>query len=186
VQHPPNAIIEAAVLVPIFRRVDGVSRVALIRRSDHGVHGGELGFPGGKREPADRTLLETALRETREEIGLTGDQVEVLESLPAVETLTTAYRISPFLARIDPPPTWQICRDEIAEVLEVAIDDLAKPEAHGVDMAVSPTWPGPRPIAFFRLGPHRIWGATYRILHPLLPRLRTGSPADFGPSGLPK
>ena len=65
-QHPPNAIIEAAVLVPIFRRADGVSRVALIRRSDHGVHGGELGFPGGKREPADRTFLETALRETSE------------------------------------------------------------------------------------------------------------------------
>jgi len=43
-----------------------------------------------------------------------------------VETLTTAYRISPFLAQIDPPPAWPHCSDEIAEVLEVAVDDLAE------------------------------------------------------------
>jgi 8-oxo-dGTP pyrophosphatase MutT (NUDIX family) len=152
-------------------------RVVLVRRSDHGVHGGQIGFPGGKRETADRSLLETALRETHEEIGLTGDRVKVIESLPAVETLTTAYRIFPFLARIEPPQGWN-CSDEIVEVLEIAVDDLAKPEAHGEDMPDFPGLPGPRPLPFFQLGPHRVWGATYRILQPLLPRLQADDEAS--------
>jgi 8-oxo-dGTP pyrophosphatase MutT (NUDIX family) len=173
-QVKPNPLIDSAVLVPIFRRADGVLRVVLVRRSDHGVHGGQIGFPGGKRDPGDQSLLETALRETHEEIGLARDRVKVIEELPAVETLTTAYRISPFLAQIDPPPAWPHCSDEIAEVLEVAVDDLAKPEEHGEEMADLPAWPGPRPLPFFRLGPHRVWGATYRILLPLLPRLLVG------------
>ena len=168
----PNPLIESAVLVPVFRRADGIMRIVLVWRSDHGVHGGQIGFPGGKCEPADHSLLETALRETHEEIGLSRDRVKVIEALPSVETVTSAYRIFPFLAEIDPPPTWQHCSDEIVEVMEPAVDDLAKPEAHGEDMAGVLTWPGPRPIPFFRLGPHCIWGATYRILKPLLPRLR--------------
>ena len=183
-QVKPNPLIDSAVLVPIFRRADGILRVVLVRRSDHGVHGGQIGFPGGKRDPGDQSLLETALRETHEEIGLARDRVKVIEELPAVETLTTAYRISPFLAQIDPPQRWD-CSDEIAEVLEVAVDELAKPEAHGEDMADLPAWTGPRPLPFFRLGSHRIWGATYRILLPLLSRLLaksvTGVPPGSGP-----
>jgi 8-oxo-dGTP pyrophosphatase MutT (NUDIX family) len=158
------------VLVPIFRRADGVLRILFVRRSDHGVHGGQIGFPGGKREPADPSLLATALRETHEEVGLSGDRVTVIETLSTVETLTTAYLISPFLARMVPPPQWN-CSAEISEVLEVAVEDLARSEAHGGDMTDMPGWSGPRPLPFFRLGPHRIWGATYRILQPLLPRL---------------
>jgi 8-oxo-dGTP pyrophosphatase MutT (NUDIX family) len=171
-QDKPNPLIESAVLVPVFRRADGVLRVVFVWRSEFGVHGGQIGFPGGKCEPADRSLIETALRETQEEIGLVRERVEVIEALPAVETLTSAYRIFPFLARIDPPRAWRRCSDEIMEVLEGSVDDLARPEAHGEDMADLPTWPGPRPVPFVRLGPHRIWGATYRILQPLLPRLR--------------
>ena len=170
-QVKPNPLIDSAVLVPIFRRADGVLRVVLVRRSDHGVHGGQIGFPGGKRDPADTSLLDTAIRETREEIGLPRDRVKIIEELPSVETLTTAYRIFPFLARIDPMQRWN-CSDEIAEVLEVGVDDLAKPEAHGEDMADLLAWTGPRPLPFFRFGSHRVWGATYRILLPLLPRLQ--------------
>lgn len=177
VDPTPNPLIESAVLVPILRRADGILRAVLVRRSDHGVHGGQIGFPGGKRESADRSLLETALRETHEEIGLTGNRVKVIESLPAVETLTTAYRICPFLARIDPPERWN-CSKEIVEVLEVAVDDLMRPEAHGEDMPDFPEWTGPRPLPFFQLGPHRVWGATYRILQPLLPRLQADDEAS--------
>jgi hypothetical protein len=97
--------------------------------------------------------------------------VKVIVALPTVETLATAYRISPFLGRIDPPSGWN-CSPEIAEVLEAAVDDLMKPEAHGADMEGLAGWRGPRPLPFFRHGPHCIWGATYRILKPLLPRLQ--------------
>ena len=174
VESPPITLVEAAVLVPVFRREDGALRILLVRRSEHGVHGGQLGFPGGKREPADHSLLDTALREAAEEIGVPREAVEILQALPGVETLTTGYRISPFLARIVPPRTWQNVSEEIAEVIEVAAQDLARPEVHVEDMDDLPTWRGPRPLPFFKIGPHRLWGATYQILRPLLPRLIAG------------
>lgn len=167
----PNRMVEAAVLVPVFRREDGVLRIVLIRRGERGVHGGQLAFPGGKREPADGSLLDTALREAREEIGITSDRVSVLAHLPSVETLVTEFRIFPFLARIEAPEAWHYQDGEVAEVIEVLVRDLARPEAHAEDMTDIPDWPGPRPLPFYKIGPHRLWGATHRILHLLLPRL---------------
>jgi len=162
---------EAAVLVPLFRDDDGDLRIVLIRRVERGVHGGQLAFPGGVVEEGDNSKLATALRETEEEIGLAADAVEILEHLPVVETLSSGYRITPFLARIVRPLSWTRQQDEVAEVLEVRVADLARPEAHGEGVESFPAWPAPRRIGFYRVGARRLWGATYRILHPLLPRL---------------
>ena len=81
-------------------------RLVLIRRSERGVHGGHLAFPGGKHDPEDASLQETALREAWEELGLDRQLVEVLTELPTVETMTTDFLIYPFLARIVRPNTW--------------------------------------------------------------------------------
>ncbi len=165
---------EAAVLVPLYRGGDGVLRLVLVRRSDEGIHGGEIAFPGGKRMPADQTPLDTAIRETREEIGINKEAIEVIEHLPVVETQTTGFRIFPFLARIVPPPEWIREEREIAEILEVPIDDLTHPDSHGEEMKSFPLWPKPQRIFFYRVDQYKLWGATYRILHPLLSRLVSG------------
>ncbi|KPJ59223.1 MAG: hypothetical protein AMJ46_12010 [Latescibacteria bacterium DG_63] len=162
---------EAAVLIPLYRDDAGDVRLVLVRRVDRGMHGGQIAFPGGKRVPADRTLLETALREAREEIGIETETIEVLEQLPVVETKTTGFRISPFLARIARPPEWHLDRREIVEVLEIRIDDLARPEAHGDETEHVTSWSEPQRSPFFAVGPYKLWGATYRILKPLVPRL---------------
>ncbi len=170
----PPLLIESAVLVPIFRRRDGDLRLAVVRRSERGLHGGQLAFPGGRCERDDASPLATALREAEEEIGLAPKTVEVLADLPVVETLTTGYRIFPFLARIDAPPAWRCQEDEIVEVLEPGVRDLTQPQVRGEEMVKFPTWPRAMRIAFYRIGPHRLWGASFRILEPLLPRLLTG------------
>jgi 8-oxo-dGTP pyrophosphatase MutT (NUDIX family) len=169
--HP---LTEAAVLVPAFRGQDGDLRLVLVRRGEHGLHGGQLAFPGGRCEPEDASPLDTALREAREEVGLAGDQVTILARLPAVETLTNGFRIIPFLARIEPPRAWHCQTGEIAEVIEAKVRELTRPEARGADVVRLPDWPEPLAISFLRVGPHRLWGATFRILDPLLPRLLAG------------
>ncbi len=165
-------MIESAVLVPVYRR-GGDLRLIVVRRAEGGLHGGQLAFPGGKREPEDATLRDTALREAEEEIGLDGG-VEVLERLPESGTLTSGFRVTPFLARIEPPATWRLEEREIAEVLDVRVADLERPRAHGEEMKSFATWKVPRLIPFYRVGRYKLWGLTYRILRPLVPRLLAG------------
>jgi 8-oxo-dGTP pyrophosphatase MutT (NUDIX family) len=146
-----------------------------VRRGPRGVHGGQLALPGGRREPEDADLLATALREAEEEIGLDRASVDVLSELQVVTTATTGFRIAPFLGRLaGPPPSWRRQESEIAEVLEVAIDELARPGTHREEPMQLPGWPEPRLIPCYRIGEHQLWGATYRIVHPLLPRLLAG------------
>ncbi len=167
-RNEKQVIQEAAVLVPIYQGEDSELRIILIRRSKGGLHGGQIAFPGGKRERRDSTLLDTALREANEEIGIATESVDILKALPVVHTQTTGFRVSPFLARIIPPPHW--CREEreVAEVLEVRVLDLAAPQA---DVEQFPTSSEPSAHIVLPSGQDRVWGLTYRILKPLVPRL---------------
>jgi 8-oxo-dGTP pyrophosphatase MutT (NUDIX family) len=165
---------DAAVLVPLYRDEERHLRVVLMRRTDWGIHGGQISLPGGVRSQGDGSMVETALRETEEEIGLPRENAEVLVELPIVETMTTGFRIYPFLARIRRPENWKPEEREVAEILEVRIRDLANPEAHGEELWEFPRRRGPERIAFYRIGDHKLWGATYRILSPILARLLAG------------
>ena len=164
----------AAVLVPVYRSADGDLRVVMVLRSDGGVHGGQLAFPGGKRDKDDTSLLETALREAREEVGLTTDRIDLLAELPIAETRTTGYRVYPFLVRIRVPIQWQRAEREIADIIHVNLSDLSRPEAHVRIVDRFPTWPKAEMVSCYQVGPHRLWGLTYRIIHPLIPRLVAG------------
>jgi 8-oxo-dGTP pyrophosphatase MutT (NUDIX family) len=157
----------------VYRDENDDLRVVLVRRTDFGVHGGQIAFPGGKREPGDESLVHTALREAREEIGLDPRAAEVLVELPEVVTITTGFRIVSYLARVQQSP-WQREPREVAEVFDVRVADLARPESRGESIERFPDWPMPLRIEFFHVGEHRLWGATYRILEPIVPRLLRG------------
>ena len=165
---------DAAILVPVYRSGDGELRIVMVLRSDGGVHGGQVAFPGGKRDDCDVSMLETALREAREEVGLTMEMIEVLAHLAAIETRTTGYRVYPFLARIIPPLRWQRSEREIAGIIDVSVSELVRPDAHDKTIERFSTWQRAEEVSFYRVGSHRLWGLSYRILHPLIPRLIAG------------
>jgi 8-oxo-dGTP pyrophosphatase MutT (NUDIX family) len=158
-------LVDSAVLAPLYRDPEGYVRLVFIRRSPHGLHGGQIAFPGGRREPEDASLLETALREAEEEVGLEPSQVQILTDLPVIETMATGFQIAPFLGRLSgAPPTWRRQETEIDEILEVRLLDLVRPEAHAVEWWQLEGWPEPREIPFYWIGPYKLWGATYRIV----------------------
>lgn len=162
---------DAAVLVPIYRDSNGELKLILIKRSDYGIHAGQLAFPGGKTEPCDNSLFETALRETEEEIGLIKDNVKYLTDLPVIKTMTTKYRIYPFLGKITPMKTWNIQKEEVSEIIEVNVNDLVGDDLHATGMFKLEDWDEPREISYYIVGTYQLWGATYRIVRDLLPRL---------------
>ncbi|HVL34740.1 MAG TPA: CoA pyrophosphatase [Burkholderiales bacterium] len=164
--HTPR--VEAAVLVPVYRRADGDLRLVLIRRSDVGAHGGHLALPGGKRDPSDGSLLVTALREAHEEMGIRRDQIDILAELPPIETRTTNFRIYPFLARLIQPVAWQPDEREVAEILDVSLAELSAAEVRLEDA------PGEQQAPYYRVGKNRLWGVTFRLLRPLVARLLAG------------
>ena len=170
----PRELIDAAVLVPVYRDAAGELRMVLMRRTEGGPHGGQIAFPGGKLDARDRSLRDAALRETCEEIGLPPASATVLAELDVIETRVTGFRIHPFLARVTRPEHWRIAEREVAEVLEPRVAELADPANRDSTVERFAQWPEPVRIEFIHVGAHRLWGATYRILKPLLPRLVEG------------
>jgi len=169
------SFLDAAVLVPVFRDPAGELRLVMIRRTARGLHGGQLAFPGGRPEPEDDgSMLETAIRETGEEIGLERDRIRILGELPRVDTISTSFRIHPFLSEIDHPGEWRKEPAEVDEVLELAVDAMLHPDAVQLGSVNAPNWTEPRRIAYFRVGEDKLWGASFRILRPLLTRLAAG------------
>jgi 8-oxo-dGTP pyrophosphatase MutT (NUDIX family) len=167
-------MIDAAILIPVYRSVNGELHIVMILRNPGGVHGGQVAFPGGKHDPEDDTMLDTALREAREELGLIVDRSDVLAELPMTQTRTTGYRVFPYLARITVPQRWQLAEREIAEIIDVRLNDLIRPGAHNKMIDRFPTWDKAERVSFYQVGAHRLWGLSYRILHPILPRLAAG------------
>ena len=167
-------MIDAAVLIPVYRSQDGELHIVMILRNPGGVHGGQIAFPGGKHDPEDETMLDTALREVREELGLVIDRSDVLAELPMEQTRTTGYRVFPYLARIAVPDRWQIAEREIAEIVDVKLTDLTRGDAHDKMIERFPTWQKAEQVSFYRIGGHRLWGLSYRILQPVIPRLVAG------------
>jgi len=166
---------DAAVLVPIFRDADGELRVAIVVRADDGgVHGGQLGLPGGKPEPGDADLLATALREAEEEVGLAADEVDVLAALEPFDTRATGWRVHPFLGRISPDTTWRLQETEIIGLLTPTVRALADPAARARLPFTSRRFSEPVLVDGIDVEGNVLWGMTLRLLDDVLPRLLAG------------
>lgn len=159
---------KAAVLVPVYRDNSGELILVLVRRTDGDIHGGQIAFPGGKISPQDKSLKETALRETEEEIGLPESNIKIVEELPGVYTQTSRFDITPFLAKIVRPKQWKLSEREIAEIIEVSIKAIADPKSYGEEIKNFTNWAEPRMVPFYKIDKHQIWGATFRILSPIV------------------
>lgn len=164
----------AAVLAPVFRDADGALRTLLVIRSDHGRHGNQLGFPGGKPEPSDRDLVSTALREAREEVGLEPDAVELLAGLPPLDTVQTGFRVYGFVGRVAADTAWRLDATEIVGILTPTIAQLGDPAERATLPFTSSHFPDGLLVEGIDVEGHVLWGMTLRLLDRIVPRLLAG------------
>ncbi len=158
----------AAVLMPLFAR-DGELHVIYIRRSDHvASHRGQVAFPGGRVEEIDATLLDSALREAREEVGLDPATVDVLGGLPTMHTSASGIIVAPFVGVIPSDAPLRPDPSEVAEIFDVPLSALRDPRFRG-DYEFKPDG-RPRGSKFPAIlyGGQVIWGLTLRITINLL------------------
>lgn len=159
----------ASVLVLLYP-LGGELALVLVRRAAHpqDVHSGQIGLPGGAREPGE-TALETALREAREELGLRAP-VDVLGQLTPLYIPPSDFEVTPVVGSVAQRPLWQPDVAEVVEVIECPLawllDDTRK---------VTEEWPvGPSSmiVPWYNIAGHKVWGATAIILSELEQRLR--------------
>lgn len=162
-----------AILLPAETLAD--ARVVLIERSGAlRAHAGQLAFPGGKPEPADATLADTALREAQEEVGLPEGGALVLGRLAPVPT-PTGFFITPFVAQASPGWEPTATSPEVHAILTPTLTTLADPAIHRI--TGRGTWEGYRyEMHEFAIHDPPLWGATARMMWDLLERLRGNPP----------
>jgi len=164
----------AAVLVPVFRGTDSRLRIALIVRTDRGIHGGQIALPGGKAEEDDESLLATALREAEEEVGLDPAEVEILAEIDPVYLTVSNFQVHAYLGRVPPDVRWRANADEVVEVLTPAVDELWDPAARRELLVRPARFPEGLLVDAIPVGERVLWGMTLRLLDDVVPRLLAG------------
>lgn len=160
----------ASVLMPIVVRDDGLTLLLTQRTAHLNDHAGQISLPGGRVDEADTSPVETALRETEEEVGLHRQHIDVLGTLPDYFT-GTGFRVTPVVSLVQPPFDLRADPFEVAEIFEVPLAfllDGANHQRRSIDL------PGVGRRTFYAMPYDRffIWGATAGMLRNLFHFLR--------------
>jgi len=163
--HPETR--PAAVLAPIVKRPTGWTMLFTQRSVETPAHPGQISFPGGRVAGAE-TALETALRETFEEVGIEPRFIEPIGAWDRYDTIT-GYRVTPIVGLVEPGFTLTLDPREVAGVFEAPLDFLMDPANHETRQA---QYQGR--TRYYYVMPydgHFIWGATAGMIRALYERL---------------
>jgi 8-oxo-dGTP pyrophosphatase MutT (NUDIX family) len=163
VEHPPFS--HAAVLVPLFKKVENCHLLFTKRSDQVKYHKGEISFPGGVVNEEDLELVSTALREAHEEIGLKESDVEIIGILDDIVTITE-FIVTPILGLFPYPYPFKVSEVEIAELIEVPLSSLLDNKCFSEKEIIRG---GQKEVVYaYQYEKHIIWGATARILKQFL------------------
>jgi 8-oxo-dGTP pyrophosphatase MutT (NUDIX family) len=160
----------AAVLIALVESNTGDGlQVLLTKRASHlRHHPSQVSFPGGKVEKEDNSLVDTAFREAFEEIGLSRDSATIVGQLPAYETIS-GFHVTPVIALVTADQTYQIDKNEVAEIFQVPLQHFLTTNEHHVFVASKNG--KKHNIHFLPYKHHNIWGATAVMLKDLIAHL---------------
>lgn len=155
------SIRNSAVLILLF--FDAEWKIVLTKRHDYqGPHSNQVSFPGGKQEPEDKNLVETAIREAEEEIGIKAENVEVLGLLSPLFIPVSNNMVQPVVGVYKEKPVFIPSDFEVKEIIEAEIQLLTNPETRKIETirVEDRTIDAP----YFEINNHHVWGATAMML----------------------
>ncbi|XP_013404095.1 uncharacterized protein LOC106169237 [Lingula anatina] len=171
---------EAAVLVPLCT-VNGVPAILFtLRTTRMNNHRGQVSFPGGMKDEDDGSIVDTAIREMEEELGISSSKIDVWGTLPTTSSKNDgSILVTPVVATCG-----EITEDslivnphEVEEIFFQSIESLCNPEHQGYTRfrtVIKPVYPNGYTLPAFTGGAHRIWGLTAVVLHQTLRAIAPG------------
>jgi 8-oxo-dGTP pyrophosphatase MutT (NUDIX family) len=166
IQNP--ALTRAGVLILLFLKSGELHFLLTRRTQDVEHHKGQISFPGGSRDRADHSIVETALRESEEEIGLPRSVVQVLGLFDDYET-PSGFAITPVVGYVPELPPLGLNTSEVTEMLEVPVTLFTKKVNERVE--TRQIRGKLHDVYFYRYGSHEIWGATAAMIRAFLQTL---------------
>jgi 8-oxo-dGTP pyrophosphatase MutT (NUDIX family) len=159
--HFPADSRMAAALLLLYPRDGGVAVPLTVRGLGLARHAGQISLPGGAADPGE-TIVDAALREASEEIGIDPSSVRVLGELTPVHVLVSGFTLHPIVGVTETQPDFVAAPGEVEEILEISLDDLrdASRIRRGLRMREGLAIEYP----YFDLVGHQVWGATAMIL----------------------
>ena len=153
----------AAVLILLYPNNNKIYFYLTKRADTVKYHKGQISLPGGSKEN-NETLLDTALRETQEEIGIDKHQISILGKITPLFIPVTGFMVTPFISYISKKPKTILDEIEVAELLSINIRDLLNNDILIMDRDINGSSVS---IPYFSLNNHQVWGATSMVLSEL-------------------
>jgi len=152
----------SGVLILLYQKSGQIFTCFIKRQVYDGPHSGQVSFPGGKFEKKDGNLIQTALREANEEIGVHAENIEVIGLLTPLAIPVSGMKVQPVVAYMNTKPVFVIDTNEVNYVIEVNIKDLLNVANHKI-MKMD-TRIGNINAPYYHVKNEKIWGATAMIL----------------------
>lgn len=154
------------VMILLFERNDELF-IPLIKRPEYdGHHSGQVSFPGGKKEKDDQDLIETAYRETHEEIGVPSTEIEHLGTLSELFIIASNFKVLPSVGFLSNEPSYVLEEKEVESILEVSLNQLKDETQKGIETMHFGKYTIHSP--YFDVEGHKVWGATAMMLSELI------------------
>jgi 8-oxo-dGTP pyrophosphatase MutT (NUDIX family) len=156
----------AAVLILLYPQNGSIHTVFMQRPDYNGVHGGQISFPGGKKEPEDENVIQTALRETYEETGVDPSNVNIIGTLTPLFIPVSNMIVTPVIGWTNEKPEFNHQSEEVLFLIEADLKKFLDPSI--VKLKPFEIRGELVEVKYFDYKGNTIWGATAMILHELL------------------
>ena len=162
----PHDAKNSAVLSLLFPKNNQLNLLLIKRAEDGRPHSGQIAFPGGRYEEQDTDLIETALRETEEEVGISRNGIDILGPLTNLYIPVSNSNVHPFVAYTEVLPECVVSQDEVQYTLEVPLHELFHPDRKTVRHITPSAFPDItiKAPAYDWDDDHLIWGATAMMI----------------------
>ena len=160
---------KAAVIAALYEDDNKVRLILILRNTYNGVHSNQIGFPGGRVEEYDKTLFDTAIRETYEEIGVRVQKNELIRELHEIYIPPSNFNVYPFLVILNHPPSFVKDDKEVKEVITIDLESLLNCKITQTQIPIPAKLnelniQNDVEVPAFKLAGYNVWGATAMML----------------------